>query len=181
MRGKREHDPWHAARLRSNALEHEAISAHMESCCGIAVLLARDNERHMKEVTGSGQGRAAIEAEWFECKRRIPLIQFFASRALAHLACSHPACRRARRCAYGGLRCLRGRALNRDEEIAARRDYAEFIQIMKGPEDESEQEVAGESAKTDSTTRRRRRGRIRKSAESDRTAAHTAPRARFMR
>lgn len=179
MRVRRERDPSGAAQRRQRMFEFGSISDHMESCCGIAVLLARDNERRMERV--AGQGRAAIEAEWFECKRRIPLIQFFASRALAHLACSHPACRRARRCAYGGLRCLRGQALTHDEELAARRDYAEFIQIMKAPEDESEQEVAGESAKTDSTTRRRQRGQIRKSAESDRTAAHTAPRARFMR
>lgn len=170
MPRKRERDPWHAARQRSTALEFDAISAHMESCCGIAVLLARDNEWRMQQVTAGGQGRAAIEAEWRECKRRIPLIQFFASRALAQLACSHPACKRARRCAYAGLRCLRGRTLNREEEVAARHDYAEFIGIMTAPEDESEQALGGRGAKSDSTSARRCRGQIRKSAESDRTA-----------
>jgi hypothetical protein len=155
MPRKRERDPWCAARRRIRAAEFEAIGAHMESCCGMAVLLARDNERRMEGVTGSGHGRAAIEAEWHECKRRIPLIQFFASRALAHLACSHAACRRARRCAYGGLRCLSGKTLTREEEVAARRDYAEFIAVMAAPETESEQALGGRSAKSDSTIGRR--------------------------
>jgi hypothetical protein len=155
MSRKRERDPWHAARQRSNALEHEALSAHIESCSGIAVLLARDNERRIAQAIDGGEGRAAIEAEWRACKRRIPLIQFFASRALAQLRCSHAACRRARRCAYGGLRCLRGLTLTHEEEVAARRDYAEFIEAMTAPENESEQALGGGSAKTDSTGGRR--------------------------
>lgn len=155
MSRRLERDPSHAARQRSNALEHEVLSAHIESCSGMAVLLARDNERRIAQVIAGGQGRAAIEDEWRACKRRIPLIQFFASRALAQLGCSHAACRRARRCAYGGLRCLRGKALTREEEAAARRDYAEFIEVMTAPETESEQALGGRSAKSDSTGGRR--------------------------
>jgi hypothetical protein len=160
MRARRERDPRYAARQRATALEFAAISAHMESCCGMAVLLARDNDRRMHEVTESGAGRAAIEAEWLECKRRVPLIQFFASRALAHFACSHRACKRARRCADAGLRCMRGRVLDREEEFDARRDYAEFIRVMKAPENESEQMLGGRGEGSDSIGRRSGRGRL---------------------
>lgn len=143
MRARRERDPWSAARRRSRALEFASISDHMESCCGMAVLLARDNERRMEKAMADGRGRAAVEAEWRECGRRVPLIQFFASRALAHFGCSHPACRRARRCAYGGLRCLRGKTLSREEEVAARGDYAEFIRVMTAPEDQPDGKRVG--------------------------------------
>jgi hypothetical protein len=155
MSRRRERDPSGAAQRRQRMLERESISGHMESCSGVAVLLARDNERRIEDAIGSGQGRAAVEAVFRACKRRVPLIQFFASRALAPLGCSHAACRRARRCAYGGLRCLRGLSLTREEEVAARRDYAEFIEVMTAPENESEQALSAVGAKSDSTSGRR--------------------------
>ena len=141
-RHKRERDPLHAARKRLEAPENASFRAHLEKCSEVAVMLARKNDKRMHEAVERG-GRALIEAEWKQCKKRIVFAQFFATEALAHTRCSRKPCRRAKRCAYGGLSCLRGYTLFREEEARAQAAFDRFIGIMTAPESESEQGVAG--------------------------------------
>lgn len=151
---RRERDPLHAARKRLEAAENESFLAHLEKCSEIAVMLARKNDKRMREVIEWGE-RALIEGEWKRCKRRIVFAQFFATEALAHTRCRRKPCRRAKRCAYGGLSCLRGYTLFREEEARAQAAFDRFISIMTAPETESEQALGRKAAKSDSTGGRR--------------------------
>jgi len=142
MRRKRERDPLHAARKRLEAAENESFLAHLERCSEAAVLIARGNDKRLDEAIARG-GRARIEAEWRRCKTRIPFAQFFATEALAHTRCRRGPCRRAKRCAYGGLSCLRGYSLFPEEEKRAALALDRFLRIMTAPEAESDQAIRG--------------------------------------
>jgi hypothetical protein len=141
-RHKHERDPLHAARKRAAAADDQSFLEHLEVCGEVAVMLARQNDDRLGEAFDCGS-RAAIEAEWAECRKRIVFAQFFATEALAHTKCSRKYCRRAKRCAYGGLSCLRGFSLTEKEEIRARRKFNAFIHLMSRPESESEQALSG--------------------------------------
>ncbi len=144
MRDKRERDPLHAARKRLEAAENALFLAHLEKCSEAAVLLARDRDRRLGEAIERG-GRVAVEAAWRAWKTRGIFAQFFATEALAHTKCIRKSCRRAKRCAYGGLSCLKGYALLPQEEYRGKLALARFLGCMTGPESESERALGRRS------------------------------------
>lgn len=130
-----------AARAAAEAHDARAISSVVQEHAWIAILLARDNETRMDAA--SGRGRAALEAAWAERMRRMPIVRYFATFGLLHLDCPQGGCKRAQRCAGLSLACTRNHVLSGEEEAHARARFRAFMDIMREPETESEQEVGG--------------------------------------
>ena len=126
----------HAAQA---AAEGAIVAGRINECRLIAAWLWRSTFDRMN----SAWEPRAIMAAYFEWKRWLPFMHFFATYGVLHPGCNRPACRRARRCACDSMRCVRYEPLSEDELRAGRRAFGDFMHLMKQPEDESEQEVRG--------------------------------------
>jgi hypothetical protein len=118
-----------------------ALSVAVQEHGWIAVLLAQDIEA--RADAASGRGQAALMAAWAERMRRMPVFRYFATYGLLHLHCPQRGCKRAQRCAGFWLACAGNRVLSGEEEAHARARFGAFMDIMRAPETESEQEVGG--------------------------------------
>lgn len=133
MRAAPERDPLRALLRRADAEDAASLSAHLRASGEVAVMLDQDGRAAMDAAIP--RGKAAMEAAFALQKKRAVLAQFFASRALIHVGCPLPMCKRARRCASPSLRCVRGFVLTPEEEAAARARFRAFIACMTAPEE----------------------------------------------